>query len=249
MSVIKPAHGSLLQFFRSGPLPCPYLPGRVERKLFTRLSGRDTAETNSQLSRAGFRRSHDILYRPVCEGCTACLPVRIPAHEFAPSRTMKRTIKRNVDLTPGVENAIATAEHYQLFHRYELLRHADSDMARMSFSDYADMIEEGASSAFLLTLRDAEGDLWGAMLVDRLKDGFSAVYSYFRASSGADRSLGTQLVLTLTNMAAAQASFSGEPRYIYLGYYINGSRKMDYKARFQPLEILGPEGWIKMQDQ
>ncbi|MFM2045159.1 MAG: hypothetical protein RLY86_3735, partial [Pseudomonadota bacterium] len=112
MSIITPPFRTLQQFFRSGPMPCPYLPGRVERKLFTRLSGPYAAEMNAGMARAGFRRSHDIVYRPVCPGCLACVPVRVPVADFAGSRTQRRLIRRNGDLTLSAAPARATVEQY-----------------------------------------------------------------------------------------------------------------------------------------
>lgn len=237
MSIIPPLHRPLQQFYRSGPMPCPYLPGRVERKLFTRLSGAYTVEVNSSLSRAGFRRSHDIVYRPVCPTCQACVPVRIPVDRFAPGRTLRKTARVNADLTVALKPAVATAEQYRLFVAYQNARHDDSDMARMAMGDFTAMIDEGRADTSLLEARDAEGQLIGAMLTDRLEDGYSAVYSFYDPQQN-DRSLGSYLILALIRLAAAE----GLP-HIYLGYWIAESRKMAYKARFRPLEYLSNDGW------
>ncbi|HYD98088.1 MAG TPA: arginyltransferase [Alphaproteobacteria bacterium] len=236
MSVIAPVPRTLLQFYRSGPLPCPYLPGRIERKLFTRLSG-EMGEMNSTLSRAGFRRSHDILYRPICGECSACVPVRVPAADFRGDRTQRRILRRNADLRVAEEAAVATEEQFALFHAYQAGRHGDSDMARMGFADYKGMVEEGRGDTLLLTVRDAERRLVAAMLVDRLADGYSAIYSFYDTAEP-ERSLGTFLILAL--IAGAQTM---RLPYVYLGYWVRGSRKMDYKARFRPLEALTPQGW------
>lgn len=242
MSVIPPPHRPLQQFFRSGPMPCPYLPGRIERKLFTRLSGPHAAEVNSVLSRAGFRRSHDIVYRPVCPGCTACVPVRIPVADFTPRRTLKRILKANADLTMIEMPATPTAEQYRLFAAYQAARHGDSDMARMSLADYSAMVDEGRADTFLFELRDSAGRLLGVSLTDRLADGLSAVYSFFDPHEDR-RSLGTFIILALV----ARARQEGRP-YVYLGYWIANSRKMSYKSRFQPLEALGANGWYRLDD-
>ena len=240
MSVIQPQLRPLQQFFRSGPMPCPYLPGRVERKLFTRLSGPYSAEVNSTLSRAGFRRSHDIVYRPVCPNCQACVPVRIPVAAFAPTRSQKRVCRINGDLTLADAPAAATAEQYRLFVTYQNSRHGESDMARMAMADFAAMIDEGRADTSLFEARDAEGRLIGCMLTDRLTDGFSAVYSFY--DPGQDRrSLGTFMILSLLERARAE----GLP-YVYLGYWIEQSRKMAYKAKFRPLEALGRDGWFRL---
>jgi arginine-tRNA-protein transferase len=240
MSVIQPPQRPLQQFFRSGPMPCPYLPGRVERKLFTRLIGPYATEVNSTLSRAGFRRSHDIVYRPVCPNCQSCVPVRVPVADFTASRSQRRVIRRNQDVTLSERPAYATAEQYRLFAAYQNSRHGESDMARMAMGDFVAMVDEGRADTSLLEARDSAGRLVGCMLTDRLSDGFSAVYSFYDARQDA-RSLGTYMILGLIE----RAHQTGMP-YVYLGYWISQSRKMAYKARFHPLEALGPEGWRRM---
>lgn len=241
MTVIRPEVTRLHHFFRSGPLPCPYLTGRVERKLFTRLSGPDAVTLNSVLSRAGFRRSHDIVYRPVCPGCQACVPVRIPAMRFAPNRTQRRLIKNNADLTVTERPARDTVEQYDLFRRYQRGRHEDSDMARMTHSDYAAMIEEGGGGASLFEFRTADKRLIAVMLADRLTDGFSAVYSFFDPDENR-RSLGTYMVIGLVETARRE-----DLAHVYLGYWIASCRKMTYKASFRPIEVLTAEGWSGLE--
>ena len=237
MSVIQPPIRSLQQFFRSGPMPCPYIPGRVERKLFTRLTPPNAADVNSTLSRAGFRRSHDIVYRPVCPNCTACVPVRIPVRTFAPSRSLRRVLRLCRDLAATEVPAVATHEQYRLFAAYQASRHGDSDMARMTLTDYAAMVDEGRADTSIFEIRDPGERLVGAMLTDRLHDGLSAVYSFYDAREER-RSLGSYMILALIE----RARIEGLP-YVYLGYWISSSRKMAYKARFTPIEGLGPEGW------
>lgn len=241
MSVIPPRQRPLQQFFRSGPMPCPYLPGRVERKLFTRLTPPFASEVNSTLSRAGFRRSHDIVYRPVCPTCSACVPVRIPVAEFVPERSQRRVLNRNADLTMTEVAALATGEQFRLFTAYQRARHYDSDMARMTMADFVSMIDEGRSETSVFEVRDLEDRLVGCILTDRLADGYSAVYSFYDAAQER-RSLGTYLILKLI-----EHCMLAEHPYVYLGYWIEGSRKMTYKARFRPLEALGRDGWQRMQ--
>lgn len=240
MSVIPPLHRPLQQFFRSGPMPCPYLLGRVERKLFTRLVGPQAAEVNSALSRAGFRRSHDIVYRPVCPGCSSCVPVRVPVATFAPNRTNRRILRANADLVLDVVPAASTPEQFQLFALYQDARHSDSDMNRMTPGDFASMVDEGRVNTFMAETRDPAGRLRGAMLVDRLEDGYSAVYSFYDPDEPR-RSLGTHLILAMIERCRQE----GLP-YLYLGYWIEGSPKMEYKANFQPLEALGRDGWAPL---
>ncbi|MEI6557482.1 MAG: arginyltransferase [Rhodospirillaceae bacterium] len=240
MSVIPPRQRPLQQFFRSGPMPCPYLPGRVERKLFTRLVAPFASEVNSTLSRAGFRRSHDIVYRPVCPTCSACVPVRIPVVEFAPERSQRRVLARNLDLGMTEVAAVATGEQFRLFTAYQRARHGDSDMARMTMADFVSMIDEGRSETSVFEVRDLEDRLIGCILTDRLADGYSAVYSFYDATQER-RSLGTYLILKLIEHCILD-----EHPYVYLGYWIEGSRKMAYKARFRPLEALGRDGWQRV---
>jgi arginine-tRNA-protein transferase len=238
MSVMQTQKTAPLQFYRSSPAPCPYLPGRIERKLFARLGGGGSVAVNSVLSHAGFRRSHDIIYKPACPGCMACVAVRVPVNQFEPQGSLERIRRRGAHLTLETLPPEPTRAQYDLFMEYETRRHADSDMARMSYDDYCSMLTEGEADTHLLTL--AEGDkLMGAMLADRLADGWSAVYSFYATTPEADRlSLGSFLILRLIE-EAKNASLP----YVYLGYWVQNSRKMDYKSRFRPLEMLGPNGW------
>ena len=193
MSIINRPRQPLLQFFRSGALPCPYIKGQVERKLFARLNASNAATINATLTEAGFRRSHDIIYRPVCPSCSACIPVRIPTSRYKPSRSMRRIMKQNQDLIWRPEPATATVEQYELFAAYQNTRHADSDMARMGLTDYVAMVDEGRANTALLEVRDEADKLIGAMLFDRLPDGCSAVYRYFDPEEH-PRSLGNYLI-------------------------------------------------------
>ena len=242
MSIIDRPRQPLLQFFRSGPLPCPYIKGQVERKLFARLNATNAAMINATLTEAGFRRSHDIIYRPVCPSCSACIPVRIPTARYKPSRSMRRVMTNNRDLSWRAVNATATVEQYELFAAYQAARHAESDMARMGLTDYVAMVDEGRANTALIEARDKAGTLIGVMLVDRLPDGFSAVYSFFDPTAQ-NRSLGNYMILCLIDLAQQE-----KRDFIYLGYWIRESAKMAYKQRFRPLEALGPNGWYELAD-
>lgn len=224
-------------FYRTATLPCPYIPGQVERKLITELAGHDAMPFYNALSRAGFRRSHHLAYRPACSQCSACVPVRIPVAGFAASRSLRRIQKANADLSARLVRPQASLEQFRLFLRYQRSRHADSDMASMTFGDFRAMIEDSPVASRLIELRDPAGTFLGACLVDLLDDGFSAVYSFFDPEERR-RSLGTFLVLALIEATRQR----GLP-YAYLGYWIAESRKMAYKARFHPLEALGAQGW------
>jgi leucyl-tRNA---protein transferase len=227
-------------FYRTASLPCPYIRGRVERKLVTELSGRGAELFYNALSRAGFRRSHNLAYRPACAGCQACQPVRIPVADFVLTRSLKRIRNLNRDLTARLVPPAVTVEQFRLFLRYQRSRHTDSDMAAMTYGDYRAMVEDSPVATQLIELRRADGALYGACLLDLLDDGLSAVYSFYDPDDG-KRSLGNLLVLALVDHARAR----GLP-YVYLGYLIEESPKMAYKARFRPLEGLAPGGWHRI---
>jgi arginine-tRNA-protein transferase len=229
-------------FYTTAPLPCPYLPGRTERKIVTELSGTEAEALHERLSRAGFRRSHNIAYAPVCPGCQACVPIRVVSEDFTPDRTQRRILRANADLTVSEMPARATAEQFTLFQRYQKNRHADGDMAAMGYYDYRAMIEDTPISTGLLEFRDAQDRLLGACLTDWLADGLSAVYSFFDTDEE-KRSLGTFAVLWLIGRARSL----GLP-YVYLGYWVPESRKMAYKARFRPSEILMSGAWHRLND-
>jgi len=233
----KPLASPLHHFYRTGSQPCPYLDGFVERKVITELAGADPQALYNDLSRAGFRRSHQLAYRPACPACNACVPVRVAVADFLPGRSIKRLATINADLSVETVAAQGSVEQFRLFARYQRARHAESDMANMGFSDYRAMIEDSPVSTRLVTLRDRKGQLIGVCLTDDLDDGSSAVYSFYDPDQP-KRSLGTWMVVALIQRAQAM----GRP-YVYLGYWIAGSRKMAYKTRFQPLQALGGNGW------
>ncbi|GAB5390020.1 MAG: arginyltransferase [Alphaproteobacteria bacterium] len=246
MSIISTRIRRPITFYRSSPLPCPYIPGKLERKLFTRLPDPDTSNVNGLLTAGGFRRSHDFVYRPVCENCMACKPVRIDTTGFKLSRNDRKQMKRNADLVMIERPPHATSEQYRLFARYQYMRHGDGDMAAMGPDDYAGMIEEGASNTRVVEWRlgDERGRLLAVMLVDVTGDGYSAVYSFFEPEEEG-RSLGRFMVLDMARKAKAE-----HLPYLYLGYYIAESKKMNYKTRFKPLEVLERGRWVPMvQDE
>ena len=219
-------------FFGTRVLPCPYVQGRLERKVVTELGGPRAAELYQRMSRAGFRRSHGLAYRPACPQCSACVPIRIRVRGFQETRSIRRVRRLNADLAVEDLGAIATVEQYRLFVRYQRSRHGGGDMSAMSFNDYRSMVEDSPVDTRIVEFRQPDGMLAGAMLADRMGDSLSAVYSFF-APDLARRSLGTHMVLWLVETARA----------VYLGYWIAESAKMSYKVRFRPVEILGPDGW------
>lgn len=241
------------QFYLTAPSPCPYLPGKQERKVFTHLVGDRAAQLNDILTQGGFRRSQNIAYRPACEACRACISVRVLVDEFRPSRSFRRVMNRNEDLVAAEIAAEPSSEQYSLFRSYLDARHAHGGMADMTVLDYGLMVEDTHVDSMLVEyrLRDTDstvlgrssGPLVGVSLTDILSDGLSMVYSFFDPDEGVQRSLGTYMILD----HIARARRRGLP-FVYLGYWVRGSRKMAYKGRFRPQEHLGPFGWARFDD-
>lgn len=234
-----------LRFFLTAPTPCPYLPGREERKVFAHLPLSDGPIVNDSLTQVGFRRSQNIAYRPACETCRACQSARAPAAEYILSRSERKILGRNDDLERHLVEAEATLEQFELLRRYLLTRHADGGMAEMTWPDYVAMVEDTAVRTHLIEYRRKSldrgpGDLVACVLVDVLADGLSLVYSFYEPDQPR-RSLGSFIILD----HIVQAQQNALP-YVYLGYWVPGSEKMAYKARFSPLEILKPGGWSLM---
>ena len=235
------------QFYLTAPAACPYLPNETERKVFTHLVGPRAADMNDLLTQGGFRRSQNIAYRPACEACRACVSVRILVDEFAPSRTMRRVSAANGDLVSTEMPARPTSEQFSLFRTYLDSRHQKGGMSDMSALDYAVMVEDTHVNTRVIEYRIREegaglhsaprGTLVAAALSDIMADGLSMVYSFFNPEM-ASRSLGTLMVLDHIQRARAL----GLP-HVYLGYWVKGSRKMDYKTRFTPQEHLVASGW------
>jgi arginine-tRNA-protein transferase len=226
------------------------LPGQEERKVFTHLVGDRAAELNDLLTHGGFRRSQSIAYRPACEGCRACISVRVIAHDFRPSRNMRRILDRNRDLVGDMRIAVPTSDQYSVFRSYLDARHRDGGMADMSVLDYAMMVEDSHVETRMVEYRRrgpdtaingrGAGELLAVALTDVLSDGLSMVYSFF-TSDASWRSLGTFMILD----HIARARRMRLP-YVYLGYWVEGSRKMDYKGRFLPQERLTEDGWKRV---
>jgi arginine-tRNA-protein transferase len=226
----------------SPPRPCPYLDGRTERVIATELGGGDAHALYDAGIRAGFRRSHNFMYRPACPDCNACRPVRVRVRDFAPSRSFARVSRVNRDVRAETGPARATNEQYRLFARYQAERHPGGGMDRMSFIDYRAMMENSPVATMMTEFHGPEGDLLAVMLADQVSDGLSAVYSFF--DPGRPRAaLGTFMIVWLIGETARRGL-----DYLYLGYWIEGCAKMDYKSRFQPLEALSPAGWAPLAE-
>lgn len=231
------------RFFVTAPSPCPYLPGKIERKVFTELRGSDAVELNEALSRIGFRRSQNVVYRPSCEGCRACVSVRVVARAFQPSTTQRRVMRRNDDLDVRICEPWTTPEQFNLLRRYLARRHPEGGMTRMDSYDYADMVEQTPVNTMIIEYREPEvdgrpGRLVGCCLTDRQADGLSMVYSFFDPDHRGRSGLGTYIIGDHIRRTA-EAGLG----YVYLGYWIDGCERMSYKTRFRPIERLTPRGW------
>jgi arginine-tRNA-protein transferase len=235
------------RFFVTTPSPCPYLPGKTERKVFTELTGQHATELNDALGRIGFRRSQGVAYRPSCVDCAACISVRVVTGEFQASATQRKMIRRHADLEVTACKPWTTEEQYALLRRYLKARHPGGGMVDMDESDFADMVEQSPVKTYLVEYREPSlngrpGRLVGACLTDQQADGLSMIYSFFEPHDENRPGLGTYIILDHIIRAAR----AGLP-YVYLGYWVESSKRMAYKAKFRPLERLGPDGWRKFE--
>ena len=229
----------LTYFYLSRPAPCPYITGRVEQMIFTELSRNGDADNlHDSLSRSGFRRSQGIAYKPACPGCESCIAVRVRINEFENRRSFRRIWAKSSHIRGRELPPAALSEHFDLFRRYIQSRHSHGGMAAMNFDDYAAMVQDTPVVTRLVEFRDHRHRLVAVCLTDILDDGLSLVYSYYDPDCG-EFSPGTFIIL----WHIEQAKRRGLP-YVYLGYWIENSPKMTYKTRFQPMEILGPDGWL-----
>lgn len=236
------------RFFVTSPAPCPYLPGRSERKVFTELKGPHADQLNDALGRIGFRRSQTVAYRPSCVDCSACVSVRVVAGEFRPSSTQKRTLKANSDLIATPCRAWSTVEQFELLQRYLGHRHPGGGMASMDEVDFADMVEHTPVDTQVIEYREPTADgtpgrLVGACLTDRQGDGLSMIYSFYDPAHPFREGLGNYIILDHIRRAQDE----GLP-YVYLGYWVDGSVRMQYKVRYRPLERLSRDGWHRMSE-
>lgn len=235
------------QFYVTAPQPCPYLDGKVERKLFTALYGDEAKALNNSLSQQGFRRSQNVLYRPTCPNCSACMSARVQVGLFKPTRSQRRVLNRNKTLIRKVKAPWATEEHYELFQKYLDSRHADGGMANMDVFEFGAMIEETPVSSRVVEYYElneqGEEILVAACLTDVLADGLSMVYSFFDTDLDR-RSIGTFIILDHIDIAR-----EARLPFVYLGFWVPGSSKMQYKAKFRPLEIFKNAAWELLEDE
>ncbi len=226
--------------FATRLMPCPYLPEKEERKIFTELADSCASREYMHLIRAGYRRSGAIAYRQACPACRACVPVRLPIAGFTPSKSLRRVRTANADLDIRILPPEARAEHFDLFRRYQEGRHSGGEMAEMDFMEYRAFVEESHVATRLAEFRGPGGGLMAVCLFDELDDSLSAVYTFFDPAI-AKRSLGSYMILWL----AAHCRESGKSN-LYLGFWIEKCAKMAYKARFRPLEMLDRGAWRPM---
>ncbi len=236
------------RFFVTSPAPCPYLPGRSERKVFTELKGPHSDALNDALGRIGFRRSQTVAYRPSCVDCAACISVRVVAKEFRGSATQRRNLKRNSDLVTTFCRPWSTAEQFELLQRYLGHRHPGGGMASMDEVDFADMVEHTPVETWMVEYREPTvdgrpGRLVGVCLTDRQGDGLSMIYSFYEPDHTQRSGLGSYIILDHIRRAAEE----GLP-YVYLGYWVEGAARMQYKVRYRPLERLTRAGWTRFSD-
>ena len=234
------------RFFVTAPAPCPYVPGRTERKVFAELKGGSAMEMSEALGRIGFRRSQNVVYRPSCDLCQACVSMRVMAPMFAPTASQKKLLRRHADLEVSACEPWATAEQWALLRRYLAVRHPQGGMAAMDAHDYADMVEQTPVDTVVVEYREPSSDgqpgrLVGCCLTDKQSDGLSMIYSFYEPDSVTRRGLGSFIILD----HIIRAGDAGMP-YVYLGYWIDDCDRMSYKKSYQPAEALIAGIWKRM---
>jgi leucyl-tRNA---protein transferase len=226
-----------LDFFATPEHDCSYLPGEQATTMFADPKIKVDKQLYSELSDLGFRRSGQHYYRPHCDNCNACTPIRVSAQNFEPSRSQKRVLKKNKNLQGQMIPADFHEDHYLLYEKYILNRHADGDMYPPSREQYRSFLVNGHSTTQFIELSE-NGQLLGIAVCDQLDDGLSAIYTFFDPDFDA-KSLGTYAVLWQLQQAKKM-----DLQYLYLGYFIKQCRKMSYKAQYSPFEARINNQWL-----
>ncbi len=225
-----------LQFFTSAPYQCDYLPGQTSVTAFADPDAVMTTSLYSQLARMGFRRSGNHVYRPLCPNCQACIPTRISVHDFKPNRSQRRNHEANRHLTATLLPAHYRDESFELYRRYQKLRHTDGPMDNPTTQSFEEFLSCDWAESCLAEFREA-GQLVSVAVIDFLQDGLSAVYTFFDPDLS-QRGLGTYAILWQLEEATRR-----NLDYVYLGYWIEKNSKMNYKTHFQPIEGLISGAW------